>query len=399
MTRNDIKTAMMMLEDQSLPTTARLIWAYQWLGGLLGSNAEVDPRQVATSRQVFNRNLRVLKLAGKLKKGNFVVQKPELYSSKPRSAKKFPTQIRKKRRGLVANEGFGNSKLPKTKSSPIQYIFTTSFQTKKRKSRESEILNTKGNENETASSKNIRPSDSRSCDVLKWRTMAELLCNTIRDVDGFRYQKHIQKWEGQFKALHVEDGLSSSLIWKVLKWYCSMRVAGTDSQLPKCVTANMFRGAFGWIKERWEKSGESMTKTDARCLEAAKRTFVEFEFDRLPITVEVLGGLYNLVQEWHRAALARVKSAGDLDEPTRRILFEVINAAPDGISLPEQLGQYLYARVAHWEGWNGDLTAFKPCGHEFTAFLQRRASQIWQMRLSSEHLLILLKGADASTAN
>jgi hypothetical protein len=227
--------------------------------------------------------------------------------------------------------------------------------------------------------------------------MAELLCKTVQQVDGFRYQKHLQKWEVQFELLHEEDGVPTSLIWKVLQWYCSMREARTDSQLPKCVTANMFRGAFGWIRERWTSGGGSLTETEPQWVEAAERTFKHFEFNHLPIKVERLAGLYQAIADWHRGVVAHLKSL--TDQVRMNFLYQVVNPVPDGTTIPEQVGQYLHSRVTDWSGWNGNLDAFKPGGHEFVTFLQRRSLEIWQTRLTERDLKFFMRGVDAATTD
>ena len=287
-------------------------------------------------------------------------------------------------------KGGPKSNLPRT-----QGCVTTSFSNKKNR----QVMCAKKNNDIQEKHGQQKTEAAREGSILKWRTMAELLCRTVQDVEGLRYQKHLQKWERQFRALHADDGVPTSLIWKVLKWYCKQRAAKTDSKLPKCVTANMFRGAFGWIRERWEREGGSTPKPDQRWVDAAHQSFRDREFHRTSVTIESLSGLYGLINEWQESTIARLRSIKDLRELDFKFMFEVLNARSDGISLPEQLGHYLYHRIENWEDWGGDLSSFRPGGHEFTAFLQRRAKDVWGERLSPNRIDILLQGANATTEN
>ena len=220
-----------------------------------------------------------------------------------------------------------------------------------------------------------------------WFSMASLLCSTIQKIDGFRYERRIRSWMNQFRLLHEEDGIPSSDIWQVLKWYCNQRKAGTDSKLPKCVTANMFRGTFGWIREKWLAAGECAVAPNAMWVRAAKATFNEVEFHQTPLTVAMLAGLYDCLDQWYRKIMVSLRASRD---PSAERLYSVLDVAPDGESFPEQVGRHLWIRVSKWPDWNGDLSPYRPGGHEFISFLQGRSRDIFGAMLSPKDLALLL---------
>jgi hypothetical protein len=243
----------------------------------------------------------------------------------------------------------------------------------------------------------VKPTQPSSRLILKWMTMAELFCRTIQKVDGFRYQKHLKKWADQFRLLHEEDGVATQVIWKVLKWYCHMREQKVDSNLPRCVTANMFRGAFGWILEKWEAQGEGIATIEQRWIDAAAAIFERTDISRTSVTQKSLASLYQQIADWRTSILLKLKKDDRIDQTRRRLLSGLLNHSSDGAHLAEQVVSYLCDRVGEWEGWNGGVSAFKPGGHEFIKFIRMRARQFWEMNLGDRDIEILFGGADAQT--
>jgi hypothetical protein len=401
MKQDEIQKALDTLTDQTIPKPARLLWIYQWLASYLSDTSRIIPNGPFGSSRSFYTNQSLLN------KKNLVKSLPK---SAVVSAEKCKTRYRnqqsptapisvacklsKKHRRLakVESSSTENSTGIASKSGVprTQGCFTPSSLNKKED--QTCVQKKVGGKTKSGQQKTRPPGSDK---MLKWRTMAELLCRTVQDVDGFRYWKHLPKWENQFRAIHVEDGVPTKMLWDILKWYCAQRVAKNGTKLPKCVTANMFRGAFGWIKNCWEKDAGSLNPPDEAWVKAAERSFNEFDFDQTDITLDALSRLYNLIQDWRKAAEANIEKAANLKEFDKHVLFEVLNCRPDGNTLPEQLGEYLYHRITKWSDWGGSLSAFRPGGAEFTAFLQRRGKIVWNERLTTKQLDILLQGACA----
>lgn len=243
---------------------------------------------------------------------------------------------------------------------------------------------------------------------LKWPTMAAMLCDALQSADGLRCQRHLPKWEEQFKLLHEEDGAPSAMLWDILKWYCSKMKAKKLSKLPKCFSANMFRGAFGWIKGEWEKEKETAQKKEKkesnlscveyqRWLDAARSTFRRWEFNRTVLTIEALAELYQEIGEWWVLTKRNIESTEGLDQGTGQSLFWMLHTGSEGITLPEQVGDYLYHRIEGWEDWSGSLESYRPGGPEFLAFLHRRCLRLNGRRLTENYISLLLpKNCDES---
>ena len=233
---------------------------------------------------------------------------------------------------------------------------------------------------------------------LRWKAMAEKLCRVVQEVDGYRYHRHLPKWEDQFRLLHEQDGADLSTIWEVLKWYCSMKRLKKLRDLPNCVTGNVFRGAFPWIREKWEKSGAG-TDLDEEWVGAAERTFGELEFDRTPLTIESLAGLYQKIARWYDSTVNHLRQIRNLDKGTMVVLSAILTCSSDGMSFPEQVGHYLHNEIVGWRGWRGDISSFAPLGERFIEFLQARSLDRNGMRLSNRYLGLLSMEGDEKKAN
>jgi hypothetical protein len=407
MTKTKIDALLNFCTDLSLPLGARLLWVCEQLAAHIEDANPKRLRGLFETPRSFYRMRALLKdkcvtPASKNNDAGVTNEGPRRQNSVTwGSLEKVPQASldknpRKRERveqsthlsDARGKKGSRNSKVPRTQGcySPLSL---------NKKEDQTCVQKKVGGKTKSGQQKTRPPSSDK---MLKWRTMAELLCRTVQDVDGFRYWKHLPKWENQFRAIHAEDGVPTPMLWDVLKWYCAQRVAKKASQLPKCVTANMFRGAFGWIKDRWEKDAGSLRPPDELWIAAAERSFTYSDFDKTQITFDALSRLYNLIYDWSKAAEANIQ-ASSLRDCDKHFLLEVLNCRSDGATLPEQLGNFLFKRIENWSDWGGSMSAFRPGGIEFTAFLQRRAKDVWETRLTTKQLDILLQGACAKKAD
>jgi len=414
LTKKDAELILEVLNYEGLPPTARLLWVELRLSELY----DLPTEKLMNSTWMRRENTRRLRAAHMISKkfneGRRILVKGteralDIVANSNKSALKIVANSNKSARKeggvegeklTATNEGeklvldveLSREKIEersKTRKKPIFSGFHSSTY--------STILETKISKSKTAGEKNKvcrkQPKD-RKRHSLRWMTMSTLLCDTLKKTSELRYDRHLGKWARQFKELHEVDGVPTSEMWKVLKWYCEQRVAGSGVKLPDCFSANMFRGAYLWIRREWKKNSAVIEAVDSRWIEAAEQSFGEFDFSKCPITIEQLAELYQLVHEWECDFRERLDSADE--SSMKKLLFMTMDVRGEGESLPKQLGRFIYERVGKWVDWSGNLDTFKPRGRDFIEFLQRRYLPVMQSRLPQSYLAFLMGTKNAT---
>ena len=375
-----------MVMNHSLSPAARFIWLVLWLRDIAKIN-HCDRGQlmadIGLSINTMRRHLNTLISNGLVSDDDGflhantpnslpkVIQRTPAKFRTKTSQRNLPKVIRKapKSRVLVQKTRIDDQKSDFERT---HTVCLTPFEERKRKK---ECMR---------KSKSDTPKSKNNHGVLKWKIMAEKLVATIQITDNLRYHNQIPKWELAFRNLHEKNGADPKLIWEVLCWYCSQRVAKTDHGLPKCFTAAMFCGAWGWILERYRQSDDSIKiSADSIWLSIAKKFVIQSE---LPITPESLAQLFLTIHEWHTSVWASLD--GD-DDGRFGMLRGVLDPHPEGTSFPEQVGHYLEGQVSRWDGWHGDLGGFTPGGKYFLNFIQARAKEVLGQRLGASDLQAL----------
>jgi len=244
------------------------------------------------------------------------------------------------------------------------------------------IKKEKNNKNKKSGKKSPRKRVNQN-----FQKMAEYLIHVVQKLDGYRYGKHLTKFEESFRLLHEEDGVPVKIIWETLRWYYDNRDSG-KYRLPKCCTANMFRGSFPWIAEKFEEHCEpDPSLIDDRWWVLSKKLLNNSRLGETRVDPSRLALLLQEVDNWQQGVLEIIRDLvsrqmcgnvemGVVDGVRPSVLDLVIDTTPDGTNLAILLGEYLEKWAASFGKWNGDLQRFSPMNPNFVDFLNYRCKDL-----------------------
>ncbi len=239
----------------------------------------------------------------------------------------------------------------------------------------------------------------------KFGQMAELLCKTIQEKWGYIYWRKLADFEKQFYAIHSEDGVNTSELEETLVWYCDQIIKGNED-LPQCCTANMFRGAFGWIRDKMNQAPlRGFSVLDQQWLSYAEGLINESSLSEIPVDVQIMAQLLQLIGGFQNYALTRTNQSSEMSHVYHNanirldVLYSILNTQAEGVDLSGLYFEYIRNWHFRYPKWEGKLKRFMPMRDLFVKFLQSRAHDLTSCWLNDTELNWIKKAISETTEN